>query len=297
MANKASEWFTTSYQKGVIHDLQSTGFLLKGMAQHGVKVTGSKVRWMLAQKREAQRKSQVVEMVQAATINKSYEEAEMEEWDASSWILADDLEKMDVNQKDEEQRAAAMALGRKFDEIHIKELLAAALPGGNIISAPTANIKSEHALKLASIVRSKGNNHLNEIYCPLPAQAFDQLMLYKEFSSSDYIGADLPFAKMTQKKTWRGVNWFEVPDSLVQFDNGFGEEAVIGDASSFTAVLWSKSALGFACNYDLKSMITYENTHAAWLARNFMSGKAKVLLPGAIAKGTFKFNGALERNV
>lgn len=288
MTTQVEAWFEKAYIKGATHKLQSQGFLLKGTTREPDRVQAKDVVWRVAGRGEASRMSDTIERARPMNAGRDTVEGTLTDWQAADWIRHPDINKMSENEQEVVQQTAAMALGRRFDRLHFDEFDARAANVATIGDGTTV-ITLMDAMDAAGYIIGQGILGVPEIFCPLPQKFFNQLMLYKQFSSSDYNGPDYPLARMTMRRRWGFATYFLCPNEMFTFDTGIGADAW-KTATWCQTYMWLKSGVGFATNYEMQSRITWENQYSAWFANNWMPGCCKVILDEAVMRLKFKFD-------
>jgi hypothetical protein len=286
MSVPVSAWFQNAYIRGATHVLQSKGWMLKGTFREPDRILGKTAYWRVAGAGVAVPLSDSIEQLTPMNLDRSTVNGVLTDWQAADWIKHPDINSMSENEQEVTQKSAAMALGRKFDRLVIEALDA----DTNIptIGNGSAAISIIDVITAAGQIMGSGWVDELELFCPLPQVMWNQLLLYREFSSSDYVGPEYPLSKMTLTKKFGFVTYFLVPDSTL----------TVPATNQMDAYMWAKSAIGFSTNYDMQSRITWENLYTAYLANNWMSGVAKPILggaTGAIRRLRFATNVALSR--
>ncbi len=290
MNTQVEAWFERAYIKGATHVLQSRGFLLKGTTRDPDRVQAKEVRWRIAGRGEAEEMSDTVEDAKVMNAGRDYVDGTLKDYQAAEYMRHPDLNKMSENEQGVIQTTGARALGRKFDNVHFEEF------DGQAANIATIGDGSTH-ISIMDVregeddILGEGVNDLTEMFCPLPAYAFSQLMLWKQFSSSDYNGPDYPLAKMTERRKWGSVTYFKAPNELFTYDTGRGKDAW-RTATWFQSYMWLKSCVGFATNYEMQSRITWENPKTAWFFNNWMPACVKTILPAGVKRMKFLFTPA-----
>lgn len=284
MAAQTPIWFEQKYIRGVIMALQSEGFMTRGMAQMESNVKGSTVEWKVAGKGKATVMNPGVERRPTMNAGRSILTAAMTDYEANEWINMTDLEKMSENEQQIAQQTGAMAIGRTYDTILFQAMDAdVTVP---TIGDGTTDISVTNLLLGQAQIFAQGINGLPDMYVALPALIFAQLLLFKEFTNSDYVGDEYPLRKKMGAKTFLGMTIFPMPDEY------FNASA----AGVLDGYMWSKSSIGFCTNYDLRSRIDYVPTEKAYFAANTMGMCARTLLPTGIRRLRFKNDPVLVRN-
>jgi hypothetical protein len=285
-----SAWFENAYIKGATHRLQSRGYLTKGTTREPDRVQARTLIWRRAGAGKAQQMSDIPEEAPVMNSDRDTVQGDLTDWQAADWIRHPDINKMSENEQEVVQTTAAMALGRRFDRLHFDEFDAQAGAIATIGNGTAATNLLDLDAAEATIIGAGVLGEM-ELFCPLPAMAFKQLMLWKQFSSADYVGPDYPLASMTMRKKYGFVTYFAAPNSLFSYDTGTSDDAdatkAWATADWFQTYMWIKYAVGFGSNYELQSKITWENRFTAYFANNWMPGLCKVILPEGVMRLKF----------
>lgn len=283
MAAQTPVWFEQKYIRGVIVALQSKGFMTQGMAQVETNVKGSTVEWKVAGKGKATVMAPTVERRPTMNAGRSILTATMLDYEANEWINMTDLEKMSENEQQIAQMTGAMAIGRTYDTILFQAMDAD--PTVPVIGDGSTDISITNLLQAQAAIMAQGIDGEFEMYVALPALVMAQLMLFREFANSQYIGEEYPLRKMIGTKSFLGMTIFPMPDEY------FAAPA----AGVLDGYMWMKNAVGFCTNYDLRSRIDYVPTEKAYFAANTMGMCARTLLPTGIRRLRFKNDPVLTR--
>lgn len=286
MTSRAPAWFEKKYKAGAIHKMQSRGFILKTAVSAGAEIKGNTVVWKIAGTGEATPLSDAVEDRPTLNADRTTVEANFQDYEANEWIKKSDINKMTENEQQVAQQTCAMAMGRRFDSVILGTLDAAAAAGniGGTVGDGTTAISITDALTSQGNIFDVGAGSY-EYYCALPAKLMQQLEIFKEFSSSDFVGDQYPLLKQIGARQWRNVTYIPMPSKF------FNVPAV----NQIDAYMWVKEALGFEWNNQLESRIDYVPTKKAYFAANDMGCASAVLLPEGIQRLRFATNVALTR--
>jgi hypothetical protein len=292
MTTPVEAWFEKAYIKGATHKLQSQGFLLKGTHREPDRVTAKEVVWRVAGRGEAREMAETVEAAQPMNAGRETVTGTLKDYQAADWIRHPDINKMSENEQQVVQQTAAWALGRKFDRINLDEYDTGVPATAEYeIGDGTGDLTLMDFMQGEAEIMGQGGAGL-ELFCPVPSLWMKQLMLYEQFSSSDYNGPDYPLAKMTVRRKWGFCTYFQAPNEMFTFDTGVSATAYKTAVWAQT-YMWAKSCAGFATNYEMQARITWENRFTSYFANNWMPGAAKVILPEGFRRLKFKFNAAL----
>lgn len=286
----APAWLETKWKDGVTHRMQSEGFLLKPAVTPGAEVNGSTVIWRRSDAGEAQQLPETVEQVSSMNLGRDTVSAQMVDWEANDWIRKRDLEKMSINEQDAVEKSCAMAMGRRFDRIILRGLDAAgaAIP---TIGTGAAAMSILDAMEAAGDLFSEGSGGY-QLWAAIPQMFMSQLELFREFSSSDFVGEDYPLLKQVGARRWRNTNFIPLPqhktDARKQFFN-------VPAANQADGYIWVEGAIGLESSNLLEFNCDWVATKKAWLAAMDMSAAFAVVLPEGIRRFRFATNAALTR--
>lgn len=251
--------------------------------------------------------SGAVQDVDISEINFDMVELKIRDFEATALTRAQDIRKSGPSQEDALAKLMARTVRNKRDELKFNALNNFAEVGATALTdQPTvvqtigdgsARIDLETAIYVTSRLHASGAE--DDMFWPMPYSWFDQLMLYKQFSSSDYQGpGDLPFAKSAKvrKKTFNGVHMMALPDSVFTFGTGAygsGTTDANGFKQSFDETkyldtfAWAKDAMGSEIEWDKENMQPYEQpqlkgTPNLWKVQ--LSGNSVGLLPEGVKR-------------
>jgi hypothetical protein len=286
MSDTAPSWFVEQYRDRVTHVYQSKGYLLKGMVMPEGTLEGTRAYWPVMATGTARKK---VRGNTAVPMNagKSRVSADLETFEAFDEVHTYDLSRLGPNEKQAIQESGAMALGRSVDgEIITKMNASAATSGANYIANTSTAFGLVEAMSMVQALQAKEVPMDGNIWCGLHSKLWNHLMSWKQFSSADYVGADLPFKASRPGKTWNNVNWFLIPDTYLP----------VPTTNQIDVFMWHKSALGWANNADLKTMMQWDNRAGCWTIRMEAEGAAVCIQPDGIVRGRFLTNQAITAN-
>lgn len=281
MSNRAPAWFETKYADGVTHVLQSSGFLLKATTRPADRQNGSNINWRIAGSGEAQQRSAATENATVMNLDRTLVNATLQDWEANDYIDMYDLTKMSENETAVVQKSGALAVGRRSDRIILDALNAATLP---IVGTGAAAISILDIMDAQGQIADIGVGSY-EYFCALPQRLMQQLELFREFSSSDYIGDEYPLLKQVSARRFRGITFIPVPSSWLN----------VPAANQIDAFLWVKDAVGFASPLEPRSRIDWIPEKKKWFVANDFSATSAVLLTNAAVRLRFATNIALAR--
>ncbi len=282
MSSRAPNWFETKYASGVIHKLQSSGFLLQEATNNTGEMKGNQVVWKIAGTGVATEMSSGVSNVPVMNADRTTISATMKDYEANDWIKTTDVEKMSENEQQISQQTAAMAMGRLFDQVILRTLDANG--GVATVGNGTAAIGITDIMTAQGAIADVGVGSY-EYYCVLPQVLLQQLELYREFNNSDWIGEEYPLLQQVQARRWRGITFIPAPSAFFN----------VPSANQIDAYLWVKDFVGVAPNYAMQTRIDYVPEKKHYLAANTMGFCAASLMPEGIKRLRFATNAPLSR--
>lgn len=175
---------------------------------------------------------------------------------------ADTIDKLDELKIHHDERSVvvrngASALGRTADSFIIDNALSqTALYVGDYSAGLSRNLILEAMQTLYD------NDVPNDgmIWGAISPHGWAELMTYEEFQKADYIDpSSLPYMTGKPPKQWLNVNWV--------MHTGLP----LASSDDRDCYLWHHDAVGMAYGSQVQTVITYENTLAAFLVNNMMS--------------------------
>lgn len=281
MSLEASAWFREQWDTQVIHVYQSKGYLTKGMSMGPTRVEGKKLWFNIAGKAEAQSYTRGDE-VKVMNATRGAVSLDAEEWDAADYIYTYDLDRMAANEVDTVRETAAMALGRKHDNILYDKMKATDFSavsqvtgafGDTALPGPGKILAARRALFARDVGVDDGMN-----FCGLPPVVFDDMMSYDVFANSQWVGGNLPFADGLRKRSWMNIHFFELPVHL---------QSVSGTDGKF--YMWHKSALGTGYTGEaLRTGFEHQLSFKRWYYQSTISGGATIIQSAGIQEIRYK---------
>lgn len=251
--------------------------------------------------------SGAIQDIDASEINFDMVELKIRDFEASAYTRPQDTRKLGPSQEDALSKLMARTVRKKRDELKFAALNNFANVGATTLTDQptvvetigdgTARIDLETAIYVTSRLHASGAE--DDMFWPMPYADFDQLMLYKQFSSSDYQGpTDLPFAKQSKvkKKTFQGVHFMALPDSVFTYGTGAygtgatgsnGYKASFDENGYLDTFAWAKDAMGSEIEWDQENMQPYEQPQlkgTPWLWKVGLSGNSVGLLPEGVKR-------------
>lgn len=188
------------------------------------------------------------------------------DYEASVYFRMQDEKRMGPSLKAKLADDLTKSQRRKKDRIKLDALDLFATGGAALTDAPNAvqtigdgtqRVDLLNAIEAIDQISGAGSD--DEVFWPIPNVWMSQLLMYKEFANSDYMGpSDLPFAKASKvvRKTFRGVHMFTIPDEYFTYGTG----AYVPGTPGFTGAgyldtfMYTKEAIGSETWWDQENM-------------------------------------------
>lgn len=282
--NTIPTWSEVKYSQDVVKALQSKGYKLAGTSRPPISFTGKTYTWRTSGLLVATEFKRGQE-AKAQNQTRANITADMKTWQVFEEIHRIDLNEMSINEYDQVVEDGGMAIGRKYDEIIMAEVNAGAPAITTPLTSTTNGMTMALALGIVAQAQRQFKNWDGEVYCPLPAQAWNQMMGYKQFSEAGYVEG-MPLTKMTDSRFWNGVKWMLMPDELFPVVSG----------ANIDGFLWHKNALGFATNDELKTTTQWDNRKSVTTVNMTKPGVAKTILPDGMVRFRINNDAAIVPN-
>lgn len=268
----APEWFVTEYEQGAIHVFQDRGGRLanRNVCRRKSISNAEEAKFNITGTLNAYLKPQGKLTPQRTA--KSNVIIPVNRWKATPTIDRFDLDRMNADDRDESQKAAGMALGRKQDDILIAALDSSSetvLGGTGDFMSPALADQINETLAVNDV-----DDDL-EVFCAISPRAWSHLMRFKEFVNSDYTGSDLPYAAQARRymRTWNGIHWIR-------------HNRLTKSGNLRRCHAWVREALGCVDMGDPRTIMTWENQEDYWFVNMEVTMGADLLLP----EGTVPFD-------
>lgn len=278
---EAPNWYVQQWQDGALHKYQSKGFTLKNVTTSPVRITGEKMHFMIAGVGEAEEDVSTGDDARPMNPGRSKITVDTKKSRAFDEVFEDDLDQMSVDEHQVTQDSSAMALGRVHDKTIVRALrdtTTTALGAYATAFGLELLLKGSQALQAADIPWEAG-----QIFCAVDSVAWNRLLTYKEFSSSDWVGPALPYVQGNLAKTWNGINVFQLSDAILREKD---------NALESTCLIWHKSAIGFGYTRQLTGNVVWDNRKDCWTHNMRMRIGSKLLLPEGAIKLRAKYDPA-----
>ena len=285
MSTSIDQAFIRQYEAQVHLVFQRTGSYLKDTVRFRPDVVGSSTTFQKIATGVATTKARhgtITPMNQTHTNH----EATLSDFYAGDWVDKLDEAKINIDERDALAKSGAMALGRKVDS-QIDTLLAAANTDNVTITVTSSGAVRAGLLQMAANLYDNDVPNDGDVYGALSAIMWSRAMAIKDFSSSDFIGANgLPFTEGVPTggrfKEWMGIKWV--------MSTGLTGKGT-GTANSY---VWHKSVIGYgagkfagnvAGNSSVAADITWHGDRAAHFVNHMMSGGGVTIDADGIIEG------------
>lgn len=288
MTAQASIHHVEQYKNRLTHLFQAKGFIYNGMVTPHSRIEGKKAYWPRVGAGEA---SDKVVNKAATPMNpqKDNVEADLVTGEAFDNVEKFDESRQTVNEKEAVAKTGAMALGRWADKKIIDKINAGAATSGDLFYDQNAAAFSlEHALVMHEKLLDSTEGAALDPFLPVPPHFWTQLLRFKQFTSSDYIGPELPFMRKLEAKTWNGIHFVRQPKSYT--------DHIVSDQAYWDVIMHDKASVGWANNSMLESWWTWDNKYGRWDLRNETEGAAIVIQDTALVRGRFSKTAAVSFN-
>jgi hypothetical protein len=273
MVAQADAFYETQWLKGTTLKFQSEGFITKGLGLAPVSVAANEVKWRLAGAGTAATLVRGAHEVVPMNAAREIVTGTMTAKQAAEYIDGVDVNRMSENEKDIVNKTCAMALGRARDGLFVDALAAGATALNSSVGAfaDKLTLGTVIAAKAALEKRLKRASQY-QIFGLFTSNPWNQLLTFPEFSNSQWIGTDLPFAKMTDRRSWNGMYLMQVPDDMLP----------LVSTDDRTCFLFAREAIGEAEASSVTGHVSWENTKTAWLHNMWMDMCVKCLQPEGV---------------
>jgi len=250
MSNTIDNAFKTIFDLEVKHAFQRTGPQLRNFvrvrdAADGDSMVFQKIGAGVATQKL--RNGDVVPM----NVDHSTVTVQTEDWYAAEYADKLDQAKTSINLRDEYSKAAAMALGRKHDDLIIDSWVSSGASSTGVL----ASLNLANVLGVLEIVRDLSAD--DSLFFVIGNSQYTDLMSVPQFASADYT-PNGPFKKSNRRFSWLDFDWLVLNDL---------------PKTGTTRSCWagSKNATGFGINSDIAVEINYVAQKTSWLVNTYMS--------------------------
>ena len=256
MSTTIDQAFIKQFEREVHEAYQRQGSKLRNSVRTINQVKGSSAVFQKVGKGTASTKS-THGMVPVMNLVHSNVECILQDYYAGDWVDRLDELKTNIDERQVIASAGAHALGRKTDEMIINALETATT---NVIIDANIGLTKDKILEAFETFGESDIPDDGQRFAAVGWKQWSELLQIEEFVNSDYVGdGNLPYANMTQAKTWLGTTW--IPHSGLPID--------INDIRS--CYFYHKNAIGHAVGSDVQTDISWHGDRAAHFVNNMMS--------------------------
>ncbi len=243
-----------------------------------------------------------IQEIDASRLNLGTVDLMIRDFEASAWLdLPADQRKMGPQSQEAIAKEMTRTVRMRRDELRFDALNAFSETGSTLTENPTtvetigdgtAAIDLETAVYVGDSIAGTGSEE--EIFWCMPHSWFSQLMMYKQFSSSEYQGpTDLPFAQASKvrKKTFQGVHMIALPNAMFTYGTGkygTGSGALPFNGTGYVDTFaWTKSAVGAEIEWNQENMDMFDMPQikgTRTLCKVQLSGNAIGILPEGVKR-------------
>lgn len=257
--------FVKQYESEVHEAYQRMGSKLRGTVRTKNGIVGSSAYFPVTGKGTATTKGRHGE-IPAMNVDHSSVECTLQDWYAGEWVDRLDELKINIDERGIAARAGAYALGRKTDALLIEQLDAASpVVSGSGDLADSAGFTKAKALAAVETLNTADVPDDGQRFGVVSPAGWTDLMGLPEFTSSDYVGADQPYAAAmgAQARRWLGVTWLMHTGLTL--------------STYRYCYVYHRTAIGHAIGLDVTSDITWHGDRASHFINNMMSQGAKLI--------------------
>jgi len=254
MALDVSTAFIKQFESEVHMAYQRQGTKLRPTVRNKMVTNAKSTTFQKAGEGSATTKARHAE-VTIMNITHSNVECTLTDYFASDYSDVMDELKTNIDERMVLALSGAWALGRKTDELITTVL-------DTTTNAVALDATGMTKAKAFSAFETLGTNDVPDDgrrYGVVGIQQWTELLDITEFSNSDYVGGDTPFARGLVGKNWLGINWF--PFSGLPVDG----------SSDRKCFVYHTSGVGFASGKDVSTEINYVPEKVSHLITSMMS--------------------------
>lgn len=253
MATTVTQAFTKQFEREVHEAYQRMGSKLRNTVRTKNNVQGASTVFQKVGKGTASTKARHG-AVPVMNLDHTPVECTLYDFYAGDWVDKLDELKTNLDERQIIANAGAYALGRKTDELIIRELDKST----NYAGAADDGLTKVKVLEAFETLGAADVPDDGQRYAIIGWKQWSQLLGIEEFATSDYVGADeLPW-RGTQAKRWLGTLW--MPHS-----------GLSRSGSARLCHWFHKTAVGHAAGADVKTDISWHGDRASHFVNNMMS--------------------------
>lgn len=269
MAENAPVWYVEDYKDKALHAYQSKGNTLKNTTTPPTKIVGKQMTFPIAEIMDAEEDVQRGDEAVPQNPDDGNVVVTTKKSRAFTEVFEDDLDQMNVDERQVNAERSGYALGRTHD----KTIVNAVRAGTNEVGDFATPITVDLLLQGANALQDRDVMWDGNVFCAVDSVSWNRLISYPIINKSDYVGPDLPMVKGSLARSWNGVHIFQLPNKTLQVS---GTEA--------TCLMWHRSAVGFGYVRQLMASVQWDNRKDCWTHNMRMRIGSKILLDEGVQR-------------
>jgi hypothetical protein len=263
-------WFSDK----LVHALQSSGMRTKGMTTETDDIEGNVATFYSVGSGEVTPHPAGISEVPTLNAGRNSVSATVLDWDADEYIKKRDMEKTSLSSKEATIKTVSNAIGREFDRMIMRELVAQSVLTSSIIGGGAGQALDTPTIVLYNKTLITGLQvGLSDIYCAVPDAVMTNWMMFEQFGSAGWAG-DPSVAKLTTARTFMGVNFFVMENKFfTEFQPAAGQ---------IYLPMWHRDCVGRVTNFNGLEGIFYESDKKSYRVSSAVSGVCKTILPEGV---------------
>ncbi|QJE74559.1 hypothetical protein HHL28_17145 [Aerophototrophica crusticola] len=259
MSAEIEKGFVKQFEREVHEAYQRMGSKLRATVRSKNNVKGASTVFQMVGKGSASTKARNG-LIAAMNQDREAVECLLADYYAGDWIDKLDEIKTNIDERAVVANAGAYALGRKTDELIIKELDKSALFAGG----PGDGLTRDKVLEAFELLGAGDVPDDGQRTCVVGWKQWSQLLSIEEFANANYVGVDeLPW-RGTQAKRWLGTLW--MPHS-----------GLTKQGETRLCHWYHKTAVGHASGSEVQLDITWHGDRASHFVNSMMSQGAALI--------------------
>lgn len=276
---------------------QARGFQLRGTVSPPIRIDGEKFYFLRSGTLNSSKWAGRGHAVQRQGSTDDKIEITSEEWDSTYELYDRDKWMGAPGEEQTRQKQAGNALGIRADSIIYSKIMAASIPGGNVIGDYSGGLTPYMLKQAEAILFDNFTPTDGKIYMPVPATQFQRLTTFQVFQDSQWCGVtDNARIKASQGRTYGELNVFQGEKTL--FDPYVGTAGPSSGASVRIRV-WHSECVG--AGHIAPEMMRHEwkreGDYKRWLVMHTLDGGSAVIEPNGIVEFRLKADAPIEAEI
>ena len=269
--------FITKFNDDVHLAFQQRKSKLRGTVRTDADVQASKVRFQKLGAIVAQAKTRHGDIPPSNGAH-TWVEATMVDRYTLDYVDKLDLTKLSIPVRAGYVQNHSSAFARETDD----QILASMVAGATVtFGSYSGNLTRNNVLGWIEGLDTADVDDDMQRWAAISMRGWNHLMCIPEFTNSQYVGPDLPWAKHVEARTWNGVHWIK-------------HNRLPGKGTSQVKFyLWHTIAVGHGIADEVDITWDWENPKKSWSAAGSMSMGAVVIDPTGLVEGHFDDTAAL----